>query len=129
MDERRQFPRFPVVNPVLCSSNGKQMIGRTLNISLGGMKLEADFNLGVGESMDVAILTNNTGIHCRGRIIGIEEFGNKVFARLRFESLSDADYGKLCSFLQTLYWGRFQKWVIGGIFIALACIACLTFSN
>jgi hypothetical protein len=42
------------------------MTMQTLDISLGGLKLEANFDLGVGESLDLAILTNGTRIHCRG---------------------------------------------------------------
>ncbi len=98
---------------------------RTLNISLGGLKLEAPFDLGVGESMDLAILIDGTRIQCRGTILAIEEFGNKVQARLRFTRTSDSEHRKLSDYLHTLYWGRFQKWVIGGIFILLAYIAYL----
>jgi hypothetical protein len=98
---------------------------RTLNISLGGLKLEANFNLGVGESMDLAILTNGATIQCKGSILAIENFESKVHARLHFDSISDPEYRKLSDFLQTLYWGRFQKWVVGAIFILSAYIAYL----
>ncbi len=125
MYERRQFPRFLAMTPVLYFCGGKQLIGRTVNISLGGMKLETDFDLGVGESMDLAILANGTKIHCRGKVLGIEELGNKILARLYFDRISHSEYRKLSDYLQTLYWGCFQKWVIGGIFIVLAGIAYL----
>ena len=98
---------------------------RTLNISLGGLKAEANFDLRIGESMDFVILINGTRIRCRGKILAIEEFGNKVQARLRFTRTSDSEHRKLLAYLHTLYWGRFQKWVIGGIFILLAYIAYL----
>lgn len=98
---------------------------RTLNISLGGLKAEANFDLEVGESMDLAIFTNGTRIRCKGKILAIEELGHKVQARLCFASPSGWEYGKLSDYLHTLYWGRFQKWVIGGIFILLAYIAYL----
>jgi len=125
MDEKRRFPRFPVSGRVTCSRYGRQITMRTLNISLGGLKLEAPFDLGVGESMDLAILIDGTRIQCRGTILAIEEFGNKVQARLRFTRTSDFEHRKLSYYLHTLYWGRFQKWVIGGIFILLAYIAYL----
>jgi hypothetical protein len=101
------------------------MTMRTLNISLGGLKLEANFELRVGESMDLAILTNGTRIRCRGRILAIEDLKHKVHARLHFAHPSDSEYRKLADYLHTLYWGRFQKWVIGGIFILSAYIAYL----
>jgi hypothetical protein len=96
---------------------------RTLNVSLGGLKLEGNFDLGVGESMNLAILTNGSTIQCTGRVLAIEDFKNKVYARLRFDSIPDPEYERLSNYLYTLYWRRFQKWVIGGIFIVLAYIA------
>ncbi len=101
---------------------------RTVDISLDGLKLEANFDLGIsGESIDLAILTNGTKIYCKGRILAIEEFGNKVFARLRLFPTSYSEYRKLADYLYTLYWGRLQKWIIGGIFIVSAFIAYLIF--
>jgi hypothetical protein len=123
--EKRKFPRFPVMNPVIYSRYGRKMTMRTQNISLGGLKLEANFDLGVGESMDLAILTNGTRIHCKGRILAIEEFDHKVHARLGFVDNSDWEYRKLADYLHTLYWGRFEKWVIAGILILSAYIAYL----
>jgi len=125
MEEKRKFPRFPVKGLVTCSRYGRQITMRTLNISLGGLKAEANFDLRIGESMDFVILINGTKIRCRGTILAIEEFGNKVQARLRFTRTSDSEHRKLSAYLHTLYWGRFQKWVIGGIFILLAYIAYL----
>jgi len=125
MEEKRKFPRFPVKGLVTCSRYGRQITMRTLNISLGGLKAEANFDLRIGESMDFVILINGTRIRCRGKILAIEEFGNKVQARLRFTRTSDSEHRKLSAYLHTLYWGRFQKWVIGGIFILLAYIAYL----
>jgi len=78
MDEKRKSPRFPVSGLVICSRYGRQMTMRTLNISLGGLKLTANFDLRIGEAMDLAILINGTRIQCRGTILAIEEFGNKV---------------------------------------------------
>ncbi len=98
---------------------------RTVNISLGGLKLEANVALGVGESLDLAILTNGTRIHCRGRILAIEDSKYKLYARLRFDRIPDSEFGKLCDHLHTLYWGRYEKWVIGGIFILSAYLAYL----
>jgi hypothetical protein len=101
------------------------MTMRTLNISRGGLKLDANFDLGVGESLDFAILTNGTRIQCKGIILAIEEFNHKVHARLRFARISDVDFKKLCDYLDSLSRGRVQKWVIGSLFILLGYIAYL----
>ena len=123
MLEKRKFPRFTLTNRVICFRYGRQMIMRTLNISLGGLKLEANFDLGVGESMDLAILANSTRIHCKGMVLAIEEFRDRVHARMRFARISDVDSKKLSDYLHGLYWGSLQKWVISGIFILSAFIA------
>jgi hypothetical protein len=101
------------------------MTMQTLNVSLGGLKLQANFGLAVGESLDLAILTNGTRIHCRGTILAIEDFKYKVHARLRFDRIPDSEYRKLCDHLHTLYWRWYEKWVIGGIFILSAYLAYL----
>ncbi len=125
MHDKRKFHRFPVTQPVICSRYGRRMTMRTLNISRGGLKLNANFDLGVGESLDLAILAHGTKIYCRGIILAIEEFNHKVHARLRFARISDGDFKKLCDYLDTLSRGRLQRWVIGGLFILSAYIAYL----
>jgi len=105
------------------------MTMRTLNISLGGLKFETNFDLGeVGEPMDLAILTDNARIQCRGIILAVEEFNHKVRARLHFSRISDGDFKKLSTYLDTLSRGKgipFRQWVIGGLLILSAYIAYL----
>ncbi len=125
MHEKCKFPRFTLTAPVICSRYGSQMTMRTLNISLGGLKLVANFDLQIGETMDLAILINGTRIQRRGTILAIKEFGNKVQARLRFTPTLNSEHRKLSDYLHTRYLERYQKWVIGGIFILLAYIAYL----
>lgn len=125
MHDKRKFPRYPVTNPVICSRYGREKTMRTLDISRGGLKLDANFDLGVGESLDLAILANGTRIQCRGVILAIEEFNHRVHARLRFARISDGDFKKLCHYLDTLSRGRLQKWIIGGLFMLSAYCAYL----
>ena len=75
--------------------------------------------------MDLVILTDGTRIQCKGRTIAIEELNHKVHVRLHFARPTDSEYRKLSDYLHTLYWGRLQKWIIGGIFILSAYIAYL----
>ena len=99
MGEKRKFPRFPVADEVICSRYGKEMTMRTQNISFGGAKLEAHFDLGVGENIDLAILSNGRKINCKGTILAIEDLGNKLHARLLFSPASDVDDWKLSEYL------------------------------
>jgi hypothetical protein len=128
MHEKRKFPRFTVTAPVICFRYGRHMTMRTLDISRGGLKLEANFDLGVGEPMDLAILTDNARIQCKGIILAIEEFNHKVRVRLCFSRISDGDFKKLSNYLHTLSRGKgtpFKQWLIGGILFLLAYIAYL----
>ena len=128
MHEKRKFPRFSITAPVICFRYGRQMTMRTLNISRGGLKLEANLDLGVGEPLDLAILTNGTRIECKGIILEIEEFNHKVRARLRLSRISDGDFKKLSNYLDTLSRRKgipFQQWLIWGLFILSAYIAYL----
>jgi len=128
MHEKRKFPRFTVTAQIICFRYGRQMTMRTLNVSRGGLKLEANFDLGVGESIDLAILINGTRIQCKGIILAIEEFRHKVQARLCFARISEIDIKKLSNYLGTLSRGKgmpFQRVVIGGLFILSAYIAYL----
>jgi len=128
MHEKRKFPRFTVTAQIICFRYGRQMTMRTLNVSRGGLKLEANFDLGVGESIDLAILINGTRIQCKGIILAIEEFRHKVQARLRFARISEDDIKKLSNYLGSLSLRKgipFQRVVIGGLFILSAYIAYL----
>ena len=75
---------------------------RTLDISLGGLKLEANFDLGPGELIDFAILTDGDRIQCKGRILEVEESRNKVQARVQFAPTSDWEHGKLSRYLHAV---------------------------
>ena len=105
----------------------------TVDISLGGLKLEANFDLRVGESMDVVLLINGTRIRCKGKILAIEELSHKVQARLSFASPSHWEDGKLSKYLYRLSTGRkiaFPKWVTAkwvtvGLYILSALLAYL----
>jgi len=124
--EKRKFPRFPVTNPILCFRYGRQVTMRTKNISFGGLRLEANLDLRAGESLNFDLLTNGTRIHCKGKILAVEDLKDKVQARLRFTPTSDSEQRKLFDYLDTLSGRRsipFVKWIIVGLFILSACVA------
>jgi hypothetical protein len=101
---------------------------RTLDISLGGLKLEAKFDLEVGESVDLTILAHGTEIHCKGKILAVEEFSDKVRARLCFAPPLDGEHKKLSEYLDNLSHGRgipLQKWLTVALLILVAFIAYL----
>jgi hypothetical protein len=95
MNEKRGSPRLPVTAPVICSRYGKRMTMRGLDISQQGLKLEANFDLQLGELLDFVILLNSTEIPCRGKVVAIEELGYKVRARVRFTRTASSEQRKL----------------------------------
>ena len=124
--EKRKFPRFPVMERAICFRYGKQMRMRTIDISKGGLKLEANFDLAIGESINFAILTNGNRIPCKGRVLGIKDLKNKVHARLRFAPSPEMDSQKLSDYLDTLSQGRgvlFRRAIICALLILLALTA------
>ena len=123
MQEKRKFPRFPVTVPIICFRYGKRMAMRALDISLGGLRLEANFDLGVGESLDFVILAKDTEIRCTGKILSVDELDHKVHARLRLAPTSDSELRKLTDYLHTLSPKRFPKWIILWLSILMAYVA------
>jgi hypothetical protein len=124
--EKRKYPRFLVMKRAICFRYGKQMRMRTIDISKGGLKLEANFDLAIGESINFAILTNGNRIRCKGRVLGIKDLKNKVHARLRFAPSQEMDFQKLSDYLDTLSRGRgvpFRGAIICTLLILLALIA------
>jgi RNA polymerase sigma factor (sigma-70 family) len=119
MAEKRRFPRFPVKKQVVCFRYGKEMVMRTLDISLGGLKLEAPFDLGVGESMDFAILADGSKIRGKGRILATDDFKNKVHARLCFDHTSNMDFRRLSNCLPAPSRRLSQRGVINDSFLFL----------
>lgn len=95
---------------------------QSLNISRGGLKLEANFNLQAGEFIDLSLLISGTMIRCRGMILAVEEHDRKVLARVRFTRASNVDQRKLSDYLQAVSMTRLQKGLIGGLFILAGAI-------
>jgi hypothetical protein len=115
MEERRQFPQLPVTAPVICSRYGRRMTMRGLDISQQGLKLEANFDLQLGELLDFVILLNSTEIPCRGKVVSIEELGYKVRARVRFTRTASSEQRKLFEHIHFL--SPLQKGLIGGLLV------------
>ncbi|MFX0201469.1 MAG: PilZ domain-containing protein [Candidatus Hodarchaeota archaeon] len=91
MTERRIFPRVEVFNPVLyfIDSHPGPNLAWTLDLSLGGTRIESSNGLITGERfwMQIAILPQT--IKCRGRAVYVLEAENgSTKAGIKFEELS-----------------------------------------
>ncbi|NIQ38203.1 MAG: hypothetical protein GTN81_06405 [Proteobacteria bacterium] len=92
--ERRNHPRVAVTHPALYSSNvyPRPKVASTLDLSLGGTKIEIIHTLDKNEGLEISIAIQPQVIKCRGKVIYVQERENgKVEAGIQFEGLSAPD--------------------------------------
>jgi len=103
--ERRNHPRVEVFNPVLCFTDvyRRPKGASTLNLSLGGTRIETPHDLTAGESLEVTIAIRPQAITCRGKAVYVtgSEDGN-MKAGIRFEDLSQYDKLYLREYLSSI---------------------------
>jgi len=68
-EEKRRFSRFRVNCPVSFLSSGRLIIGETVDLSLGGMKIQCRSMLSVGQAYDFTVLIDDHPIGPNGRIV------------------------------------------------------------
>ncbi len=66
---RRNHPRFEVRRLVSYHHSGKRFLTLTLDLALGGMKIETPSHLPEGEQVDVRIVLENRSIWLKGRTV------------------------------------------------------------
>jgi len=92
--ERRSHPRVEVSHPVLCFTDiyPKPKGASTLNLSLGGTRIETSYGLVTGQRLEITIAIRPQAITCRGKtvyVLGPENGSAK--AGIKFEELSEYD--------------------------------------
>lgn len=92
--ERRNHPRVETSHPVLCFTDiyPRPKGASTLNLSLGGTKIETPHGLTTGERLEITIAIRPQAITCRGKAIYVTGPENGcVRAGIKFEELSEYD--------------------------------------
>jgi hypothetical protein len=92
--ERRSHPRVEVSHPVLYFTDiySRPKVGSTLDLSLGGARIETPHNLLQGERLELSIAIRPQAIKCRGKAIYVSGAeGGGVRAGIHFEALSEND--------------------------------------
>jgi hypothetical protein len=92
--ERRNHPRVEVSHPVLCFTDiyGRPKGGSTLDLSLGGTRIEMLYGLVTGERVEVTIAIRPQAITCRGKAVYVMgSNGGRMQAGIKFEELSEYD--------------------------------------
>jgi len=94
MIERRNFPRVEASHPVLyfTESYPRHKAAWTLDLSLGGTRIETSDSLTTGERFWINIAIHPETIKCRGKAIYVLDPENgSMKAGIQFEELSEHD--------------------------------------
>jgi c-di-GMP-binding flagellar brake protein YcgR len=94
MMEKRNHPRLDVSHLVLYSSDiyPRPNVASTLNLSLGGARMEVLYSLMAGERLQISIAIHPQVIKCRAKVIHLSTTPNKKMeAGIQFEELSAHD--------------------------------------
>ena len=92
--ERRSHPRVEVSHPVLYFNRicPRPKVSSTLDLSVGGTRIETPYNLILGEILEISIAIHTQVIRCKGEVVHASDsiiHGPK--AGIRFEKLSSHD--------------------------------------
>jgi len=94
MRERRSYPRIRVSGSVLYSKDvyPRLTLGSTLDLSVGGTKIESLYGLRGGDRLNLTIGIDPQAIKCRGKVMhAFERENGKIEAGIQFEELSEYD--------------------------------------
>jgi len=92
--ERRRHPRVEVDHAVLFHSDiyRNPKVASTLDLSLGGTKIESLHSLNSQEGLEISIAIQPQVISCRGKVIyAVEREKGRIEAGIQFEGLSEPD--------------------------------------
>jgi len=104
--ERRSYPRVEVSHPVIYHLDvyPRPRIAKTVDISMGGTKIESPYNLSQDEGVKVTICTDSEVIKCRGKVVYVTETEDgRVRAGIEFRELSKGD---------RIYLGQYLSYVM-----------------
>ncbi len=106
-DDRRQFPRIVSVNLVSCkeadSPDGEESMGRTRNLSQGGILLEVHKYYPLSSVLDIQIALGEKIIQPAGRVVRLQELeSDKVEMGIKFTELSEEDREALDGYIESL---------------------------
>ena len=92
--EKRSYPRIEISHPVIYfpDVHPRPKIAKTLDLSMGGTKIESRYGLVKDEGLKITICTDSEVLKCRGKVVhvtGMED--GRMEAGIEFEELSKGD--------------------------------------
>lgn len=101
--ERRKGPRFDVHHPVHFTRKDRKKDGRSLNISLEGIKIETDGEVRPDDVLDLTLLVGEALVKAKGRVVYVEELPDGTFhAGLVFQDISEGGRDALVRYLSDI---------------------------
>ncbi|NIQ38128.1 MAG: hypothetical protein GTN81_06020 [Proteobacteria bacterium] len=101
---RRSYPRFEVRKLVSYNHGGKRFLTLTLDLALGGMKIETCRDLPHDEDLDFQLILDNRTIWLKGRpVYNHLVSGTMNIAGIQFLGISEEDRDVLQQYLGRLH--------------------------
>ena len=94
VQERRRFERFYTSAPLIYKINSSREVTKTVNISLGGVKILTDLKLPVAETLDLTLILGNKACQLKGDIVYSEKAKGellKYHSGIEFKDLTSED--------------------------------------
>lgn len=92
--QKRSFHRIEATHPILYYSNvyPRPKVASTLDLSMGGAKIETRYALAKDEGLEIAIAIHPNVIKCKGTVVYVLELdGGRLLAGIRFDQLTKKD--------------------------------------
>jgi hypothetical protein len=99
-NERRRYPRFDLSLALACQWGNKKDTLRTVDLSLGGIKIQIGSPIHVDESLNLIILLENEVIKPVGNVVRSDPIASRMYdVGICFESISQQCLNRLERFL------------------------------
>ncbi len=103
--ERRRYPRVQASHPVLYYSDiyPRPKVASTLDLSLGGAKIESRYLLIEREGLEISIGIQPQVVKCRGKVMyALDRDGERHRVGIQFEDLSGQDSDFLGQYISSM---------------------------
>ena len=100
LTERRRYPRFEVPLALVCECGATKSTLRTVDVSLGGIRIQTDRPIPVDERLNLIILLENEAIKPLGKVVRSRQSSNRKYdGGISFEAMLHQCLRRLKRFL------------------------------
>jgi len=94
-EDKRKFKRHPATTYLLYKNGADRKVVRTLNISLGGVKIVSDYEFERGHSFELSLILGEIVLECKGDVVYSQPATTRqgfFFSGVKFRDLSFNDW-------------------------------------